>query len=94
MRRFSYTYGELCSRLLSKAAPIKSYIVASTLSSIIGNLSHMGLMGSGALMLLSAAADASAAFERLPLDEHISILRNVLYSGIWLHGEHRKGKGK
>ena len=55
MRRFSYTYGELCSRLLSKAAPIKSYIVASTLSSIIGNLSHMGLMGSGALMLLSAA---------------------------------------
>lgn len=45
-------------------------------------------------MLLSAAADASAAFERLPLDEHISILRNVLYSGIWLHGEHRKGKGK
>ena len=43
-------------------------------------------------MLISAAADASAALERLPLDEHISILRNVLYSGIWLRGEHSKEK--
>ena len=41
-------------------------------------------------MLLSAAADASAALERLPLDENISILRNVIYSGIWLRGEHKK----
>ena len=34
-------------------------------------------------MLLDAAAAASAAFERLPLDQHIFILRNILYSGIW-----------
>lgn len=34
-------------------------------------------------LLLDAAADATEAFERLPLDEHISILRNILYSGIW-----------
>ncbi len=34
-------------------------------------------------MLLDAAASASAAFERLPLDQHIFILRNILYSGIW-----------
>ena len=34
-------------------------------------------------MLLDAASAASAAFERLPLDQHIFILRNILYSGIW-----------
>ncbi|MBO8435810.1 MAG: hypothetical protein IAA97_02370 [Spirochaetes bacterium] len=34
-------------------------------------------------MLLDAAAAASAAFERLPLDQHVFILRNILYSGIW-----------
>lgn len=35
-------------------------------------------------MLLDAASTASTAFERLPLDEYISILRNILYSGIWI----------
>lgn len=35
-------------------------------------------------MLLDAASAASDAFERLPLDEYISILRNILYSGIWI----------
>lgn len=34
-------------------------------------------------MLLDAAAAASTAFERLPLDQHVFILRNILYSGIW-----------
>ena len=34
-------------------------------------------------LLLDAASIASAAFERLPLDEYIPILRNILYSGIW-----------
>ncbi len=34
-------------------------------------------------MLVDAAAAASAAFERLPLDQHVFILRNILYSGIW-----------
>jgi len=34
-------------------------------------------------MLLDAASAASIAFERLPLDDNISILRNILYSGIW-----------
>ena len=34
-------------------------------------------------MLLDAASAASAAFERLPLDQHVFILRNILYSGIW-----------
>ena len=34
-------------------------------------------------MLLDAASAASDAFERLPLDQHVFILRNILYSGIW-----------
>lgn len=34
-------------------------------------------------MLLDAASAASAAFERLPLDQNVFILRNILYSGIW-----------
>lgn len=34
-------------------------------------------------MLLDAAAAASDAFERLPLNQHVFILRNILYSGIW-----------
>ncbi len=38
-------------------------------------------------MLTDAAATASAAFERLPLDQHVSILRNILYSGIWIRFE-------
>ena len=38
-------------------------------------------------MLLDAAATASAAFERLPLDQHVPIMRNILYSGIWMRFE-------
>lgn len=42
-------------RLLAIGRPIRKYLVISTLSSIIGALSHMGLMGFGALWLLAAA---------------------------------------
>ena len=35
-------------------------------------------------MLMDAASDAAAAFERLPLDQHVPILRNIIYSGIWM----------
>lgn len=41
-------------------------------------------------MLLDAASAASDAAERLPLDQHVSILRNILYSGIWSRFEDRK----
>lgn len=34
-------------------------------------------------LLLNAAADASVVFERLPLDESVPIMRNIIYSGIW-----------
>lgn len=43
-------------------------------------------------MLLSAAEDASNAFETLPLDDHIEILRNIIYDGIWLRFEKKEGK--
>ncbi len=38
-------------------------------------------------MLNAVMADASAAFERLPVLEDAEIMRNILYSGIWLHFE-------
>ncbi len=41
-------------------------------------------------MLVDAASEASAALERLPLDQHIQILRNVVYSGIWLRTSGKK----
>ena len=41
-------------------------------------------------MLLDAAAASSSAFERLPLDQHVAILRNILYSGIWFRFERGK----
>ncbi len=34
-------------------------------------------------LLLNAAADASIVFERLPLDDSVPIMRNIIYSGIW-----------
>ena len=40
-------------RLLQIAAPVKGTLIVSTLASIIGNLAQMGLMGFGALLLLS-----------------------------------------
>lgn len=49
-----YTHRELIRRLFKKAAPIRSYLIISTLSSIIGNLSRMGLMGFGAMWILTA----------------------------------------
>ncbi|MEE8807783.1 MAG: ABC transporter ATP-binding protein [Lactimicrobium sp.] len=49
-----YSYHEMISRLLKKAYPIRYYLLVSTLASIIGNLSRMGLMGFGALLILCA----------------------------------------
>lgn len=54
-RKFSYSMGEMNRRLLKIGRPIRPYIIISTLSSIIGALAHMGLMGFGALWLLAAA---------------------------------------
>lgn len=54
-RKFSYSIGEMNRRLLAIGKPIRKYIVISTIASILGALSHMGLMGFGALWLLAAA---------------------------------------
>ena len=42
-------------RLLAIGRPIRNYIAISTVASVLGALSHMGLMGFGALWLLAAA---------------------------------------
>ena len=55
MHKFTYSMKEMNARLLKMARPIRAYILISTASSVIGALSHMGLMGFGALWLLSAA---------------------------------------
>jgi len=34
-------------------------------------------------VLTLAASSAAEAMEKLPLNENLSIVRNVLYSGIW-----------
>ena len=54
-RRFKYSIPQMTRRLLHIAAPVKGTLVISTLASIAGNLAQMGLMGFGALMLMSCA---------------------------------------
>lgn len=54
-RKFSYSMKEMNRRLLAIGRPIRKYIAISTIASVVGALSHMGLMGFGALWLLAAA---------------------------------------
>ena len=54
-KKFSYSIPAMTKRLLHIAAPVKKTLWVSTLASIIGNLSQMGLMGFGAMLLLSCA---------------------------------------
>ena len=35
-------------------------------------------------LLLMEAADAAQVFERLPIVKDVDILRNIIYSGIWI----------
>ncbi len=46
---------EMNRRLLAIGRPIRNYIAISTVASVLGALSHMGLMGFGALWLVAAA---------------------------------------
>ena len=52
-KRFSYSIPTMTKRLLKIARPVRGTLWVSTLASIVGNLSQMGLMGFGALLLLS-----------------------------------------
>lgn len=54
-KRYKYSLAELTRRLFATARPQRRYIVLATLASIVGNLSHMGLMGFGAALVLSCA---------------------------------------
>ncbi len=54
-KRFQYSIGTMTKRLLHIAAPVKSLLTVSTLASIVGNFAQMGLMGFGALVLLTCA---------------------------------------
>ena len=43
-------------------------------------------------ILLMMTAEASRAFEKLPILENVDILRNILYAGIWTKYEVLKYK--
>ena len=43
-------------------------------------------------ILLMMTAEASRAFEKLPILENVDILRNILYAGIWTKYEMLKRK--
>ena len=49
-------------------------------------------------LLLMIASDAARAFEQLPIEENVDILRNILYCGIWskyqMTMKHKKEKKK
>lgn len=60
-RRFKYSIPQMTWRLLHIAAPVKGTLAVSTLASIVGNLAQMGLMGFGALMLMSCAGLAGGS---------------------------------
>lgn len=55
MKIYAYSIPVLVSRLVKKATPIAKYLTISTLASIVGNLSHMGVMGFGALWIMKVA---------------------------------------
>lgn len=59
MKKYAYSIPVLVSRLVKKAKPIAKYLTISTLASIIGNLSHMGVMGFGALWIVRVAGIAT-----------------------------------
>ena len=55
MKKYAYSIPVLVSRLVKKATPIAKYLTISTLASIVGNLSHMGVMGFGAFWIMKVA---------------------------------------
>lgn len=63
-RRFQYSLKEMTVRLFAMARSIRIYLVISALASMIGNLSHMGLMGFGTMWLMRAGgyAEGPAGF--------------------------------
>ena len=60
--KYRYSLWEMTVRLLKIASPVKGTLFISTMASIIGNLSQMGLMAFGAGMLLSTAGFDAGGF--------------------------------
>jgi ATP-binding cassette subfamily C protein len=54
-KKNKYRLGALVSRLFRIAAPVKGALTVSTLASIIGNVSHIALMATGAAFILYCA---------------------------------------
>ena len=46
------------------------------------------------LILTSMMSECSKSFERLPILQHASIIRNILYSGVWSKYEYVQAKKK
>lgn len=86
-RKFSYSMGEMNRRLLKIGRPIRPYIIISTLSSIIGALAHMGLMGFGALWLLAAAGycKGTIAYAALTVVSAVLIALCRYFEGVFSH---------
>ena len=74
--KFCYSVSEMTKRLLHYAAPIRKYLAVSTLASIIGNLSHMGFMGFGAMWILSGAGFTDT--HNMMLYAFLTILSGIL----------------
>jgi len=57
MKKYSFRYSisEMTVRLFGLARPIRGYLTVSTLASVFGNLAHMGLMGFGAMWIMTSA---------------------------------------
>ncbi len=63
MNNKKYSFIELNKRLFHKAHSVKKLLFISTLASIVGNLSQMGIMGSGAIWILSASGRMDHRYE-------------------------------
>ncbi len=78
---------EMNRRLLAMGRPIRKYIVISTIASLVGALSHMGLMGFGALWLLAAAGfcDGTAIYAILTVSCAVLIAVCRYLEGVFSH---------
>lgn len=63
--KFQYSIFDMTKRLFHMAAPAKKQLTVSTFASIIGNLSQMGIIGFGALLLLYCAGVLTAGSKLL-----------------------------
>ena len=85
--KFSYSMKEMNRRLLAIGRPIRKYIAISTIASVVGALSHMGLMGFGAFWLLAAAGfcDGMTTYAALTITCAVLIALCRYLEGLFSH---------